>query len=67
MVAISQEKEIRLMPLPAFLTFWKTETAKERAEARKKKKKKKSLRDVKFVRHGEHEKKKQIMDEALDI
>ncbi len=54
------------MPLPAFLTFWKTQTKKEREKERKKKKKKKSLRDVKFVLHGAPEEKKRLMDEIGD-
>lgn len=55
------------MPLPQFLTWWKMRSGRlyseEEKKEKKKKKKKKSLRDVKFIRHGQTEQKKRLMDE----
>jgi len=60
-----------MMGLKQFLTFSRLRrgriTDDEEDEENGKKKKKKSLRDIKYVRHGQQRVKKQIMDEIGDI
>lgn len=60
------------MGLKKFLTFGKLKRGgqvkdDDEESGSKKKKKKRSIRDIKYVRHGQHEMKRRIMDEALDI